>query len=380
MTSALRVHADDPSLSARLRALIAKDGPLTVEEFMQACQSDAASGAYASRQPIGATGDFITAPEISQIFGELIGLWAVAVWQSVGEPREVIIAELGPGRGILMTDALRAWRGIPKFLDRVSVAPVETSPVMTETQRKALKDAGVPLRWFATLDAVPESPLIVLANEFVDALPIRQFVRRGEDWHERLVTSDGRGGFAFVDGDAENLASELPHAAPDGTIFETRPAVRVLLRELGRRASRAPLAALIIDYGPEETGFGDTLQAVRCHRFADVLSDPGSADLSAHVDFADLKRESSAAGLNAYGPMPQGEFLLRLGLSERRERLLQHATPTQAEAIASGAARLVDPRQMGILFKALALTSTNLPPPPPFDPEHLTYLEFDRPW
>jgi SAM-dependent MidA family methyltransferase len=175
-----------------------------------------------------------------------------------------------------MTDALRAWRGIPKFLDRVSVAPVETSPVMTETQRKALKDAGVPLRWFATLDAVPESPLIVLANEFVDALPIRQFVRRGEDWHERLVTSDGRGGFAFVDGDAENLASELPHAAPDGTIFETRPAVRVFLRELGRRASRAPLAALIIDYGHEETGFGDTLQAVRFPIRAQPTSPPMS--------------------------------------------------------------------------------------------------------
>jgi SAM-dependent MidA family methyltransferase len=360
------------SLAARLHARIASDGPLTVEDFIQACLSDAAAGVYASRQPIGGKGDFITSPEISQIFGELVGLWAVAVWQSMGEPSRMTIAELGPGRGTLMADASRAWRGVPKFLDSVSVALIETSPVMVEAQRKTLKDAGAPLRWHAALDTVPEGPLVVLANEFVDALPIRQFIRRGDAWRERLIASDGRGGFAFIDGEVEDEDRHLPQTAPEDAILETRPAAHALMRELGRRAERAPLAALIIDYGHEESGFGDTLQAVRGHRFADVLADPGAADLSAHVDFAALKREAVAAGLKAYGPMPQGEFLLKLGLGERRERLLQRATPAQAEAIASGAARLVDPRQMGVLFKALALTSAGLAPPPPFGPEHLT--------
>jgi NADH dehydrogenase [ubiquinone] 1 alpha subcomplex assembly factor 7 len=256
---------------------------------------------------------------------------------------------------------------LPNFLRSVSVALIETSPVMTEAQRNTLKDARVPLRWHARIEDVPDCPLIVLANEFMDALPIQQFVRRGGVWRERMIASDNGGsGFQFIDGDLAVRAVELPRDAPDGTVFETRFAARTLLNELGRRAAHAPLAALFIDYGHEESGFGDTLQAVRGHRFADPLADPGSADLSAHVDFAGLKREASAAGLQVYGPMPQGEFLLKLGLGERRERLLQRATPTQAAAITSGALRLADPKQMGVLFKSLALTSEGLPPPAPF--------------
>jgi len=375
MRALAREAGNDLSLAARLHARIAKSGPLSVEAFMQACLSDAVSGAYASRQPIGGAGDFITAPEISQIFGELIGLWAVAVWQSMGGPRGLTVAELGPGRGTLLADALRAWRGVPKFLDAVSVALIETSPVMVEAQRNTLREAPVPLRWYTRLDELPDGPLIVLASEFIDALPIRQFVRRGGAWHERLVANDGRGGFCFTEGETVTLgnqAGDLPDQAPDGSILETRPAARTLLRELARRAALAPLAALIIDYGHDESGFGDTLQAVRGHRFAVTLADPGSADLSAHVDFADLQRQASALGLKPYGPMAQGEFLLKLGLGERRNRLLQRATPAQADAIASGASRLVDPKQMGVLFKVLALTNAGLAPPPPFSPEHLT--------
>ncbi|HSA67155.1 MAG TPA: SAM-dependent methyltransferase, partial [Methyloceanibacter sp.] len=311
----------------------------------------------------------------SQIFGELIGLWTVAVWQSMGEPRAVTVAELGAGRGSLMADALRAWRGVPNFLDALSVALIETSPVMVEAQGNTLREAPVPLRWYASLDELPDGPLIVLANEFIDALPVRQFIRRGGAWHERLVANDGRGGFCFTEAETVTLgnqARDLPGQAPDGSIFETRPPARALLRELARRAALAPLAALIIDYGHDQSGFGDTLQAVRGHRFAATLADPGSADLSAHVDFAALKRQASALGLEPYGPMAQGEFLLKLGLGERRNRLLQCATPAQAEAIASGASRLVDPKQMGVLFKVLALTNAGLASPPPFSPEHLT--------
>jgi SAM-dependent MidA family methyltransferase len=372
MSALASEDASETSLAARLHERIAAAGPLSVEEFMQACLSDAAEGAYASRQPIGSKGDFITAPEISQIFGELVGLWAVAVWQSMGEPERVTLAELGPGRGTLISDALRAWRGLSKFIGSVSVALIETSTVMASAQRQTLKDAGAPLHWHATLDTMPRGPLIVLANEFIDALPIRQFIRRGDTWRERLIASDDRGRFSFIDAETKSRDPRLPQAAPGGAIFETRPAVQKLMRELGRRAAQAPVAALIIDYGHDESGFGDTLQAVRGHRFADVLCDPGAADLSAHVDFAALKREAGAAGLSAFGPMPQGEFLLKLGLGERRDRLLERATPPQAEAIASGAARLVDPRHMGVLFKALALTAAGIAPPPPFSPAHLT--------
>lgn len=356
MRALAREAADDLSLAARLHAHIAENGPLTVEAFMQACLSDAASGAYTSRQPIGGAGDFITAPEISQIFGELIGLWSVSVWQSMGAPRAVTVAELGPGRGSLMADALRAWRAVPAFLDVISVALIETSPVMVAAQRSALREARVPVSWYATLDELPDGPLIVLANEFIDALPIRQFIYRDGTWLERLIASDGSGGFCFTEGNRLALgdqASDLPDEAPDGSILEMRPAARTLLYELARRASVAPLAVLIIDYGHDEAGFGDTLQAVRGHRFAATLADPGSADLSAHVDFADLKRRASALGLKPYGPVPQGEFLLKLGLGERRNRLLQRATPAQAEAIASGASRLVDPKQMGILLSLI---------------------------
>jgi NADH dehydrogenase [ubiquinone] 1 alpha subcomplex assembly factor 7 len=365
----------DSSLAARLQERIASYGPLSVEAFMAACLSDAVSGAYASRQPIGAAGDFITAPEISQIFGELIGLWTIAVWQSMGEPRALTVAELGPGRGTLMKDALRAWRSVPKFLDSVSVALIETSHNMTEAQRKVLKEAPVPLRWYRKLDTLPGRPLIVLANEFIDALPVRQFVRRGGTWRERLVRSNDRGGFAFTEAAAaapEDQTQTAPQDAPDGAIFETRPAVAKLLRELARRGGRAPLATLIVDYGHEQTGFGDTLQAVRSHRFADPLAEPGEADLTAHVDFADLKQCASTLGLKTYGALPQGEFLLKLGLGERRERLLKSAAPAQAASIVSGTSRLVDPMHMGMLFKALALTSAELAPPPPFRPDHFT--------
>lgn len=357
------------SLATRLKQRIKTGGPISVEAFMEACLLDAAAGAYTARQPIGAKGDFITAPEISQIFGELIGLWAVALWQGMGEPDAVTVAELGPGRGTLMADALRAAQVSPKLLGGLSVALIERSPVLAAAQRDTLQGARPPTSWYARLDEVPRGPLIVIANEFVDALPIRQFVRRGDAWYERLVTNSAEG-FAFAVSSSAAGDEDAPDvqegAVSEGTVAETRPAALTLVRELARRAPDAPLAALIIDYGHDETGFGDTLQAVRAHRYADPIAAPGDADLSAHVDFAALKRSAEALGLKAYGPMPQGEFLLKLGLGPRRDQLLASATKAQEEAIISGAARLADPRKMGVLFKVLALTSAGLRAPPPF--------------
>lgn len=358
------------SLAARLRERIAREGPISVHDYMGTCLGDRRSGYYSTRAAIGAAGDFITAPEISQTFGELIGVWSVAVWQAMGAPSPMIVAELGPGRGTLMADALRAWRSAPAFLAGVSVALIETSPALEAIQREALRHTPVPLAWYAALEDVPPGPLIVIASEFIDALPVRQFVRAGGEWRERTVTIAGTDTLGFGAG-APAEADTLPPwlagvAAEDGAIIETRPAASQLIATLAERANGAPLSALIADYGPARSGIGDTLQAVRRHRFADPLAAQGETDLTAHVDFAALKQAARAAGLAAFGPMPQGQFLLKLGLEARLDRLTRGATPEQREAILAGAARLADPSQMGALFKMLALQSSGLAPPPPF--------------
>ena len=370
MSAQLKSRAETAPLAARLKARIAREGMISVAAYMDACVADPDAGYYATRHPIGAQGDFITAPEISQIFGELLGLWAVAVWQSMGAPKPVVVAELGPGRGTLMADARRAWRSVPQFLEAVTVALIETSPSLRDVQQEALRGSPAPVQWFDRVEDMPQGPLIVIANEFLDALPVRQLVRRGVHWHERCVAVDRHDAFIFTEGNALQ-AEELPEAAlaldaPDGAILEIRPGAERLMSALAARASEAPLVALFIDYGHDETGFGDTLQAVRNHAYADPLAASGEADLTAHVDFAALKRSAKAHGLDVYGPMPQGAFLLKLGLEARRDRLLAGATPAQRDSILSGAARLTDPRQMGALFKALVLTSDGLAPPPPF--------------
>jgi NADH dehydrogenase [ubiquinone] 1 alpha subcomplex assembly factor 7 len=357
-------------LAARLKEHISRNGPMSVAKYMEACLADTSAGYYPLRQPIGAQGDFITAPEVSQIFGELLGLWAVAAWQCMGEPKPVVVAELGPGRGTLMEDAFRAWRSVPDFLASVSVALVETSPALREAQQAALHGGSVPVLWCDKIEDVSRGPLIVIANEFLDALPVRQLVWREELWRERCVTIDRSGGLAFCEGDVVPSDSLPPAAltldAPEGAILELRPAATSLVSGLAERAAEAPLATLIVDYGHTETACGDTLQAISRHRFADPLAMPGDADLTAHVDFAALKATARVFGLDAYGPMPQGEFLLKLGLEARRDRLLERATPKQTDAILSGALRLVDPQAMGLLFKVLGLMSVGLAPPPPF--------------
>jgi NADH dehydrogenase [ubiquinone] 1 alpha subcomplex assembly factor 7 len=288
----------------------------------------------------------------------------------MGAPSSVVVTELGPGRGTLMRDALRLWRNVPEFLARVSMALVETSPVLEAAQRETLRDSPAPLRWYAALEDLPNGPLILIANEFIDALPVRQIVRQGGIWRERTVTCVDGGGFGFGAGVAVEPDALPPWLgstdAPDGAIIETRPAAFKLVETLAARAKQAPVAAMIADYGHAESGIGDTLQAVRRHRFADPLVAPGEADLTAHVDFAALKEIARGLGLAAFGPMPQGEFLLKLGLASRCDRLLRNATPEQRQAILSGAARLADPRHMGALFKMLALQSSGLAPPPPF--------------
>jgi SAM-dependent MidA family methyltransferase len=358
-------------LAARLRERIARDGPLPLDAYIAACLADADAGYYRRQAAIGAEGDFITAPEISQIFGELIGLWAAAVWQQLGRPDPVQLVELGPGRGTLAADALRAIAAtMPALAAALRLTLVETSPRLCAVQAEALAGrrlAAAPV-WRERFADVAAGPLILIANEFFDALPMRQFVRVASGWRERRIgLAPGGDRFAFVLAEAAAPAL-LPTAladAAEGDVVEIAPEADALAAAIGRRIVAAGGAALIIDYGHTRPAFGDTLQAVARHRYADPLAAPGEADLSHHVDFAALAAAARAAGAAAWGPIPQGLFLARLGILGRAEALAR-ASPERADEIEGALRRLVHPRRMGDLFKALALAAPGLPPPPGF--------------
>jgi SAM-dependent MidA family methyltransferase len=339
---------------------IRRGGPITVADYMAEALGHPEHGYYTTREPFGAAGDFTTAPEISQMFGELIGLWAAVTWQSLGMPSRVVLAELGPGRGTLMADLLRAAATVPPFLAALDVWLVETSPRLRARQRDTLK--GRDVQWCERFEDLPDGPLIVVANELFDALPIRQFEKRGGVWHERMVGIDDAGALTFVPGPATepDMPAEVL-AAADGAIAETCPQGRALAESLGRRISREPGAALLIDYGHALSGVGDTLQAVKRHRYHPVLETPGAADLTAHVDFEALA--SAAIPARAWGPVTQGDFLSAMGIRARAGMLAANASPKVAADIAGQLRRLIEPEEMGTLFKVLALAHPALPAP-----------------
>jgi len=347
------------ALTGILANRIRLGGPITVADYMAEALSHPQYGYYTTREPFGAQGDFTTAPEISQMFGELIGLWAAVTWQSLGSPDRVVLAELGPGRGTLMADLLRAAATVPPFLKAAEVWLVETSPRLRAKQRETL--AGREVHWVERFEDLPAGPIIVIANELFDALPIRQFEKQDGIWRERMVGLDGDD-FVFVPGPpAEpDLPPEVLSAA-DGSIVEICPQGRELAAALGRRLNRGPGAALIIDYGHALSGVGDTLQAVKRHRFHPVLEAPGTADLTAHVDFEALA--AAAVPARAWGPVTQGDFLRALGIQSRAAMLAQSGGPKVAADIAGQLRRLIDPDEMGTLFKVLALASPMLPAP-----------------
>jgi NADH dehydrogenase [ubiquinone] 1 alpha subcomplex assembly factor 7 len=359
-------------LEAELRAIIAASGPIPISRYMALCLAHPEHGYYMNRDPLGRAGDFITAPEISQMFGELIGLWAAAVWQQMGSPRTIRLIELGPGRGTMMADALRAARALPAFQSALQVHLVETSPQLVRRQRATLGELDVPIHWHQNLAEVAEGVAIILANEFFDALPVHQAVKGVGGWHERLVGLDdgGRLAFAVAPTPSPPIAARMPRRldaeATPGAIFEWRCADG--MHALAARVANEG-AALIIDYGQAESALGDTLQAVRGHRYAEVLAAPGEADLTAHVDFTALRAAAEHAGARVHGPVGQGVLLRRLGIETRAARL-KAAAPTKAAAIDAALARLTapGPTGMGTLFKALALSAPQLGPLPGFDP------------
>ncbi len=308
---------------------------------------------YATHDPFA---DFTTAPEISQVFGESLGLWAAVTWRLLGAPAPVAFVEAGPGRGTLMVDALRAiTRAVPDFRMAVRIHLIETSPRLRAAQRERIGDAV----WHDAIDTVPDGPMILLGNEFLDALPIRQFVRRGGGWNERLVGPAG-----VIE---ESSGFDPAVEAADGDVVERCEPAEALSANLAARLLRHGSAALFLDYGPETSAAGDSLQAIRGGQPADPFGPPGTADLTAHVDFTRFGAAARVVGAQVHGPIPQGLFLARLGLFQRTNQLARHLEPRQAAAMMEGARRLAEPDRMGRLFKAIALVSPGCDTPPGFE-------------
>jgi NADH dehydrogenase [ubiquinone] 1 alpha subcomplex assembly factor 7 len=345
----------DGSLPERLARAITMAGPIPLSQYIAAANAEY----YGSRDPLGSAGDFTTAPEISQMFGELIGLWAADLWQRAGQPALAWV-ELGPGRGTLTADALRAMSSV-EFAPPVHF--VETSATLRQRQQAAVPDAT----WHDDVATLPDDcPLIVVANEFFDALPIRQLVRAGDAWRERMVACQDTLFLPITGKDVPEsiIPDNLRDAAP-GSVIETSPASVGITRAIAGRLARQGGAALVIDYGYEGPVIGDTLQAVSGHRFANPFEQPGNRDLTAHVDFATLGAAAAAEGVRVARPIGQGAFLTALGIDPRAAALTT-ASPDRADALAADRARLCDAEEMGELFKAMAWTAPNWPEPAGF--------------
>ena len=346
-------------LKEKILRRIANEGPITVAQYMEMALYDPEHGYYMKGDPFGAKGDFITAPEVSQIFGELIGLWFVQAREDRGRPNPFNFVELGPGRGTLMADMLRAAKVRPQFLEAAKVVLVETSPALRTIQQQTLK--GVEIRWCAELPN--DAPLFLVANEFLDALPINQFVKTEDGWHERMIAAKNDNLVFEV---SKKAVDHQPGEAPIGAIFEQSAAAAAIVGDVARRIAKSGGAALFIDYGHEQSGFGDTLQAVRVHKHADPLADPGNADLTAHVDFGAVARCARQAGAKTFGLLPQSTFLRALGIEARATKLKEAADAEARQAVDQAVERLTFPSQMGSLFKVMAVASSGIASLPAF--------------
>ena len=356
------------SLKQRISGLIAASGPISVADYMAICLFDPKQGYYTTKEPFGAAGDFTTAPEISQMFGELVAVWLYSVWQAAGRPASPVLAEIGPGRGTLMKDMLRVLKRLdPAFVAGASVALIETSPRLRDVQKATLDQSGTAIAWHESVATLPSTPLFIVGNELFDAIPTRQFVKLGDAWHERAIGLDEQSDLAFVAGPATIEAALLPKeaaTAPEGAVFEFAPARSATMEQIAERIAATSGAGLFFDYGHLAPGIGDTLQALRRHQYEDVLASPGEADLTSHVDFAALAAAARANGLAAQ-TATQGQFLLAMGLLERAGNLGASADEAGREKIRSEVERIAGPDAMGELFKVLAVTPTGTKVPFP---------------
>ncbi len=346
-------------LEHRIKARIRLDGPMSVFDFMGTCLGDPEHGYYMAREPFGAGGDFVTAPEVSQMFGEVIGAFLVETWERLGRPAPFQLVEFGPGRGTLMADLLRVAKRAPAFVAAARLGLVETSPRLRARQAATLAGGPLTPTWYAAAEEIPAGPLIAVGNEFFDALPIRQFERAGGAWRERMVGLDGEGRLVMGLGATALPGAGLPErlaAAEDGAIVEVSPVGVAIMAGLARRIAAEGGVLLAIDYGYSGPAFGDTFQAVRSHTPVEALERPGEADLTAHVDFTALGAAARGAGAAVHGPVEQGDFLLSLGLAERAGRLGADKDEATRADIVGQVERLVGPDEMGSLFKVMAIT------------------------
>ncbi|WP_180900934.1 class I SAM-dependent methyltransferase [Martelella soudanensis] len=350
-------------LLPKIRAMIEADGPMPVATYFSLCLADPEHGYYRTRDPLGAAGDFTTAPEISQLFGELVGIFLITTWQAHGSPANTRLIEGGPGRGTMMADILKTIAALaPAMYSGLSVTLMETSPALRARQKETLSAHAGRLSWIEHLAEAPGGFTLFVANELFDALPTRQFVKSGAHFFERVVTLDDNGALAFSLSPARLEPASLPEgwqAAKEGAIFEYAPAREALMAEIAARLIRHGGSALIIDYGHLESGFGDTLQALSNHRFDPPLAHPGEADLTSHVDFAALAAAARAEGAHLHPPMTQGGFLAALGLGARASALGRGKDRETQDEIVAAARRLAGdgPEDMGDLFKALAISA-----------------------
>ncbi len=349
-----------------LKKKISQIGAITVADYMFECLANPKYGYYVHNEPFGVSGDFVTAPEVSQMFGELLGLWAVHQWHALGKPESFNLIELGPGRGTLMSDALRAASSLPEFVSGLNVHLVETSHRLRSLQHGAL--AQFKPNWHDDISSLPDGPIIVIANEFFDSLPIHQFEFTEYGWLERrvVVTDDN---FVFTAWPPQfSIETYVSFSGqPEvGDVFEVSPESHKIVTELAKRCKSQSGCGLFIDYGHSRSGYGNTLQAVKAHAYADVLKTPGDADLTAHVDFEALAKSATRAGAIAYGAKLQSCFLKALGINERTAALSACATLNQLTQLNAGRDRLISDNQMGSLFKVLAIINPDLPPPSGF--------------
>lgn len=359
----------ETALKARLRDRIKASGPLSIADYMATCLSDPTHGYYTTQRVFGRQGDFTTAPEVSQMFGELIGAFCLSAYEHMGAPESFNLVECGPGRGTLMADILRTAKLRPAFLSGAHLTFLEISPKLRDQQRKAVRNAHVEPTFVERVDQLPDGPTIVIANEFFDALPIHQFMKSDKGWNERKIGLDEQDNLQFGLGVNELPLDHIPVSLRDsapGSILETQPAANATAQQIASHLKQHGGVGLFIDYGYAASSTGDTLQALYKHEYDDVLAHPGEADLTAHVNFEALAKACTAAGATVFPMLEQGEFLLRMGLLERAGQLGTGKSHQEQETIRDAVERLAAPDQMGTLFKVLGITGS-LDKLPPFD-------------
>jgi NADH dehydrogenase [ubiquinone] 1 alpha subcomplex assembly factor 7 len=352
-------------LKIKISNVIKISGPITIERYMAYCLYDSEYGYYINSNPIGSSGDFITAPEISQMFGEIIGLWIFDGWKKLNN--NISMVELGPGKGTLMSDILRVTSKFPEFIDQTKLYSLESNDKLFKEQKKNIK---LKLTRIEDIDEIPDIPSIIIANEFFDALPIRQFISDDYRWYERLVDINKQEEFFLTTKIISNydaLKIKLPLKGRNSNIYEYSSYQKNIFLALCKKIKKNNGIMLIIDYAKIKDGYGDTLQAMSKHKFTSIFNNPGNDDITSYVNFHSFSEVCKDLDVSYYGPMEMGEFLLKLGINERAQSLIKNNPKLDPDIILKQLHKLIDKEEMGSIFKVIAITSSNIQNIEPFN-------------